>query len=511
MLIDFFTEFFCFLPEIFFGVNLCSLLLFCSFFSDAFFSQIKKTFLLFGTAFWLCTQIIVFTLLLFLNNSSYFLIAFFGALVYDFSAFSVKVFLFVFVFLVFVTPYFQYKKDRFFSFEYYLLVLFSCFAMIVLLQANDFLTFYLAIELQSLSFYCLASFKKNSSYSVEAGLKYFLMGAFSSGFLLFGCSLVYNACGTTNYSVLKALFFIEFSENFLFSSITLGLLFVLVSFSFKLASAPWHFWVADVYEGSPTTVSFFFGVLPKTAVFFSILRVVFSCFYVWFFIWVYFFMFCGFFSLFFGAAGAFTQRKIKRFLAFSSVVHVGFLFLAVATATLLGLFSAFFYLFLYTVISFGFWSLMFSFSSSAFSGYSSRGTVRYLQDFGFVFKENTALFITLVILVFSMAGIPPLAGFYSKMFVFFSLFCDSDLHFSSFVVVCLSMFSVFYYLRFVKIVSFENFTYSSHFDSVLFYYTDFWFFSAFVTSFFIAIISGFFFDPGLLFFLSHRISLLFFI
>jgi NADH-quinone oxidoreductase subunit N len=496
----------CFLPEIFFGFISCALVFFYSLFSVSKLDFVCKTFIVREVSYWVSVQLVFFTLLLLSNNPIDYITLFFGSLYFDFASYLGKVALFCFILFVFFIAHPYLKTQKINSFEFFLLVLLASFGLLIILQSNDFLSFYLSLELQSLCFYALASFKRDSSFSVEAGLKYFILGAFSSGIFLFGCTIVYGTTGSTNFSVFYLLFSNGFHTPLLLSSL-IGFVFILVGFFFKITAAPFHMWAPDVYEGSPTFVSFYFAVIPKIALFFVFIRVVFSCFYSWLFIWSNFLLFSACASLFVGALGAFSQRKIKRFLVYSSVSHVGYMFLGLSTGSLFGLSSVFFYLFIYICMVFGIWSFFFCLFTK--KSQNSFGLLRYLEDYRFLSQENPMLSLVAVTFLFSIAGIPPLAGFYSKIFVFFAASAETALFAFLFFTILISIVGSLYYLRMIKIISFEVVSEVNCNKSKLFLFSSLQKKQALLLSFCFIFISFFCFSPGFLFMLSHRLALCF--
>jgi len=225
------------------------------------------------------------------------------------------------------------------SFEYFILILFSVFGLILLVSSYDLISVYLAIELQSLSLYVLASFKKDSAFSTEAGLKYFILGALSSGLILFGSSLIYGFCGTTNFEDLGLMMV---GLNNIDQGVSLGLCFIGVGFLFKLAAAPFHMWSPDVYEGAPTTVSTFFAVVPKIGIFTIFLRLFHFSFYEFINYWQQLIILCALISVVIGSFVAIRQRKVKRLLAYSAISHVGYLLIAFSSGTIEGVQALFF-------------------------------------------------------------------------------------------------------------------------------------------------------------------------
>jgi NADH-quinone oxidoreductase subunit N len=327
--------------------------------------------------------------------------------------------------------------------------------MICFISAYDFVSFYLALELQSLSFYILATFKKDSAFSTESGLKYFILGALSSGFLLFGMSLIYGSVGSTNFEViLKSLVLLDYNDIFtdgFTARVIIGSVFILISILFKLTAAPFHMWAPDVYEGAPTTVSIIFASVPKLALFVVLLKVFYLLFYDFIFFWQHEILFCSLISILVGTFSALRQTKIKRFLAFSSVTHVGFLLIAFSTGTLEGVGSLFFYMIIYIVMTLNAWSIVLLLE------YRNKGSrLRYITDLQNLSKTNPVISFTLAMNLFSMAGVPPLAGFFAKMYIFFAGL-EVSLNLIVIVGIVISVISAFYYLRFIKLMYFDGF------------------------------------------------------
>ena len=251
------------------------------------------------------------------------------------------------------------------NFEYFILILCAVLGLLFLISSYDLISLYLAIEMQSLCLYVLAASKKNSSFSTEAGLKYFLLGSFSSALLLFGMSILYGCTGTTNFENFTLLLSGVDLDNFsTTSSISNALLFVGAAFFFKIAAAPFHMWSPDVYEGSPTSSTIFFAVIPKIALFAVFIRMfqtVFSSFEDTLLIMSIFFSIC---SVIVGSFAALKQRKLKRLLAYSSVSHVGYLLLAFSANSIEGTQALFFYLVIYMITSLSLWSVILSINTS---------------------------------------------------------------------------------------------------------------------------------------------------
>ena len=332
-------------------------------------------------------------------------------------------------------------------FEYSILLLLSSVSMLFLVSSYDFISMYLAIEMQSLCLYVLAASKRHSEFSTEAGLKYFLLGAFSSGVLLFGCSLVYGFTGMTNFEdVAKCL---AGSWDTQHSAVHIGMCLLSIGFLFKLTAAPFHFWAPDVYEGAPTSVTAFFALTPKIALLGVFIRLLLCSFYDLLFAWQYVLFFCSVCSLLIGAFGALAQKKIKRLLVYSSIGHVGYLLIGLCCGTVEGLHAVLLYLVIYVLMTVNIFAIVLA---SVDHSYTSR--LKYIQDLGFLSQTHPILAVTLSATLFSMAGIPPLAGFCSKFYLFFAAM-SSSLYGLAILGVLSSVVSCFYYIRLIKIMYFE--------------------------------------------------------
>jgi len=341
-----------------------------------------------------------------------------------------------------------YKQESLNPFESIILILFSTCSMLFLVSSYDLIAMYLAIELQGLSFYILAASKRNSEFSTEAGLKYFILGAFSSGILLFGCSMVYGFTGLTHFSGL-AKFFVGLSltnsNEFL-----LGVLFLAVGFLFKLTAVPFHMWVPDVYEGSPTAVTSYFAIVPKIAILGIFLKLFLFVFFEIFQSWQQIFILCSMASMIVGSIAAIYQKKVKRLLAFSSIGHMGYILIGICCGTLEGVMATLLYMMIYVIMTINIFAVILALKAE---GSSFR--IKYLEDFAVLSKSNPLLALTVSLVLFSMAGIPPLAGFCSKFLIFF-VALESSLYSLAFVGILTSVISCFYYIRFIKIMYFDK-------------------------------------------------------
>lgn len=358
-----------------------------------------------------------------------------------------------------------FQQEALTAFESIVLILMSTCSMLFMISAYDLIAMYLAIELQSLCFYVIAASKRNSEFSTEAGLKYFILGAFSSGILLFGCSMIYGFTGVTNLEELAKIFTapsglgiknlpgIETLDVSLrdcngadasWSGVFMGILFIAVGFLFKITAVPFHMWAPDVYEGSPTYVTAFFSIAPKIAILANMLRVFIYSFYDP--TWQQLFVFCSIASMVLGAFAALSQNKVKRLLAYSSIGHVGYLLIGFSCGTIEGMISLLIGLFIYVLMTINIFAIVLALRQNRF---------KYISDLGALAKTNPILAITISITMFSYAGIPPLAGFCSKFYLFFAaLGCGAYL--LALIGIITSVISCFYYIRFVKIMYFDT-------------------------------------------------------
>lgn len=345
------------------------------------------------------------------------------------------------------------SSDKIFQYEYFILLGLSFFGMCVLINSNDLMTMYLGIEIQSLSFYILATFKIYNNFSTEAGLKYFILGAFSSGLLLFGSSLIYGFTGTTNFYDLSLLLKnLELSDN-ISIGLLLGFIFIVAGFLFKLGAVPFHMWVPDVYDGVPTLVTSIFAIMPKIAIFTLLLRMSSYFLIINFFFLQQILIYASLFSIVIGTFGALYQSKLKKVLAYSAISHVGFLLIGFSNFTNLSLFSLFFYISIYILISLNIFALILGLRKN-----NSNLKFKKINEFAILFKSNKFLAINFAIILFSIAGIPPLAGFYSKFYIFVSAI-ENDIYLIGIFAAIFSVIASMYYIRLIKLMFFKNLGY----------------------------------------------------
>jgi NADH-quinone oxidoreductase subunit N len=336
------------------------------------------------------------------------------------------------------------KTRKIKAFEYYVLILLGLLGLYFLASSLDLLSVYLCLELQTLAFYILATFQRSSAFSTEAGLKYFLLGAISSALLLFGVSFTYGFSGTTNFEDLIYLH-LHADKIVLFYFIQAGLFFFSLGLLFKLGVVPFHSWVPDVYEGAPTYVTAIFSVLPKIAIFTVLIRIINSTSPVY---WQSLFLGLAVISLLVGSLYALYQNKIKRLLAFSGISHVGYALLGLSCCTFESFQASILYVVIYIFTALFFWGLTLSIEPS-------NGRSLYLTDIVIWGKTNSTLALTSCIMVFSLAGIPPLGGFFAK-FAVFAASAEVSLYLGTIVGLLTSAIGILYYLRLVKLINFEE-------------------------------------------------------
>lgn len=497
----FFNDLFYFLPEAFLTFCLFYLLVFSSIKSTQFVIFYGNPVILNGII-WTSALALAFSSSLVYNGQGCCACLVYGGLFFDFMGLYGKVIIYLAAALCLVLSRRYLVLEGILVFEFPLLILLSVLGMVLLLESYNFLSVYLALELQSLALYVLSSFSRGSAYSTEAGLKYFVIGAFSSGLFLFGVSLIYAFTGSCSFEDFSRLFTgVGFYENI---GVFGGLLFVSAGLLFKLGAAPFHMWLPDIYEGSPTISGLFFSVVPKLSIFIVLVRIYYSGFYDFIVFWQGLLIFFSSSSMLFALLGAFYQRKVKRFLAFSSIGHVGFMLIGLSSGTLEGLQALFIYIIVYMIMMLIAWSVLISTQRENLTSLQ-KGPFKYLDEFPNLFKINPTLGFSFVILMFSMAGVPPFAGFSSKLFLFFSAM-ESSLFLLSFLGVLVSVVSSFYYLRLIKIMCFDK-NIKKFFKSSFFYDIVISKEISLVLSVSNFFILFFFFKPNCLLFWTHLMAL----
>jgi NADH-quinone oxidoreductase subunit N len=313
--------------------------------------------------------------------------------------------------------------------------------MMVMISSNDLIVFYMGLELQSLALYVLATFNRNNLKSSEAGLKYFVLSALSSGLLLYGCSLIYGFSGSTNFEIIAS----QLDSNEY--ALTFGIVFILVGLAFKISAVPFHMWAPDVYEGSPTTVTLFFTMVPKIAALTVFIRFLYVPFLELIDQWQMILVFLSIASMLFGAIAAIGQKNIKRLIAYSSIGHIGYTLAGVASASNDGIQSSVIYLTIYIVMNLGLFSCLLMLRRND-NYYES------IDDLSGLSKNHPILSFSLLVILFSLAGIPPLAGFFAKFYIFKAVI-EQSMYFLAIVGLLSTVIAAFYYLRIIKIIYFD--------------------------------------------------------
>jgi NADH-quinone oxidoreductase subunit N len=330
-------------------------------------------------------------------------------------------------------------------FEFPVLLVLSTIGMMVMVSANDLMTLYMGIELQSLALYVLAAFKRDSERSTEAGLKYFVLGALSSGILLYGCSLVYGFIGSTNFSsIASAISNLDQAPV----GAVVGLVFVLAGLAFKVSAVPFHMWTPDVYEGSQTPVTAFFAVAPKVAALALLARTLYVPFADMSGSWQQVIIFMSVASMILGSFAAIMQTNIKRLMAYSSIGHIGFALLGLVAGNAEGLRGVMIYMAIYLVMNVGTFVCIMSMRRK------EDGMVEDINDLSGLGQNHPAMALALSIFMFSLAGIPPLAGFFAKWYVIVPI-VNAGLFTLATIAVLASVVGAYYYLRIVKLMYFD--------------------------------------------------------
>jgi len=331
------------------------------------------------------------------------------------------------------------KLDKF---EYPIIILLSVLGMFFMVSANDLILFYLGLELQSLSLYILASIDRDNLRSTESGIKYFVLSALSSGLLLYGCSLLYGFTGSTNFELIASQLN---REN---TGAIFAMVFILVGLAFKISAVPFHMWTPDVYEGAPTSITSYFAVVPKVAglaLLIKFMNVPFSNILLE---WQTIIIFLSIASMILGAVAAMVQKNFKRLLAYSSIGHIGYALAGVATGAITGYQSAIVYISIYVVMNIGAFSCLYLLKKD--SQYKEN-----INDLSGISKKHPLLAISLLIILFSLAGVPPLGGFFAKFYVFVAVL-EKEMYALAIIGLLTTVMSAFYYLKIIKTIYFDD-------------------------------------------------------
>ena len=419
------------LPELFLSIVIMFLLMLGVF--------VKKSFKLVNL---LTILSLLFAIALILNQPNEIIKIFNESYIIDRLAIFMKVLTLLFCFFVLLTSKDYVESNNIDKIEYPVIILASTLGMILMISSYDLIIFYLGLELQSLCLYILASFKRDDVRSTEAGLKYFVLSALASGLLLYGCSLIYGFTGSTNFEIISA------NLDEANTGAVFGIVFIIIGLAFKVSAVPFHMWTPDVYEGSPTSVTSFFALVPKIAAISVFIRFMYVPFVNLISQWQTIIVFLSIASMILGAVAAIGQSNIKRLMAYSSIGHMGYALAGLATGTNLGIQSTIIYLTIYLVMNLGAFGCIFM---------MKRENVFYenINDLSGLSKNHPMVALSFLIILFSLAGIPPLAGFFAKFYVFMAVI-EVKMYALAVIGLVTTVVSAFYYLRIIKIIYFDK-------------------------------------------------------
>ena len=419
------------IPEIFLSISIMILLIFGVFIKESFNIVYKSSIV-----------VLIFAVLLLINNFENFSQIFNDSYLIDNLSNYIKTLSIISAIVVLLISYEYINSLKINKFEYPILIISSLLGAMIMISANDLIVFYMGLELQSLPLYVLASIDRENERSTEAGLKYFVLSALSSGLLLYGCSLIYGFTGSTNFQLIAQ----NFNSNNL--GLIFGIVFIIVGLGFKISVVPFHMWTPDVYEGSPTSVTIFFALVPKIAAMTVFIRFTNVAFAGIFHQWQLILIFLSVGSMILGAVAAIGQDNIKRLMAYSSIGHMGYALAGILTGTIEGTKSTIIYLTIYAVMNAGMFACIFFMKRK-------EKYFENIKDLSGLSKTNPLLAVGFLIMLFSLAGIPPLAGFFAKFYIFVAVL-ESKLYLLAVIGLVTTVISAFYYLRIVKIIYFDE-------------------------------------------------------
>ena len=419
------------LPELFLSIAIMFLLMLGVF--------IKKSFKLVNL---LTILSLIFAIALVLNQPNEIVKIFNESYIIDRLSIFMKVLTLLFCFFVLLSSKDYIKNNNIDKIEYPIIILASTLGMILMISSYDLIIFYLGLELQSLCLYILASFKRDDERSTEAGLKYFVLSALASGLLLYGCSLIYGFTGSTNFEIISA------NLDEANTGAVFGIVFIIVGLAFKVSAVPFHMWTPDVYEGSPTSVTSFFALVPKIAAISVFIRFMYVPFVNVISQWQTIIIFLSIASMILGAVAAIGQSNIKRLMAYSSIGHMGYALAGIAAGTNAGIQSTIIYLTIYLVMNLGAFGCIFM---------MKRENIFYenINDLSGLSKNHPMLALSFLIILFSLAGIPPLAGFFAKFYIFMAVI-EVKMYALAIIGLVTTVISAFYYLRIIKVIYFDK-------------------------------------------------------
>ncbi len=418
-------------PEIFLGLSILTLLMIGVFIKNSY-NLITK----------LTLAILFFTTLIIFNSDYESKAIFSNMFIKNKFIIFIKILILISsIFIINVSQLFI-KENKIAKFEYPIIMLLAILGVFFMVSSNDLILFYLGLELQSLSLYILATIDRDNIRSTESGIKYFILSALSSGLLLYGCSLLYGFTGTTNFNLISSQLN---SDN---TGAIFAMVFILVGLAFKISAVPFHMWTPDVYEGAPTSITSFFAVIPKVAGLAVLIRFMQVPFENILLEWQTIIIFISIASMILGSLAAIGQTNIKRLMAYSSIGHIGYALAGVATGTISGYSSTIIYISIYAVMNIGAFGCIFLMRKDG--KYKEK-----IEDLSGISKTNPLLAISFLIILFSLAGIPPLGGFFAKFYVFMSVL-ESEMYTLAIIGLLTTVISAFYYIKIIKIMYFDN-------------------------------------------------------
>ena len=419
-------------PEIFLTISISILLMAGVFFKNSY-NFVTRISLI----------VLLCLILILLNNDSSVIKVFSNSFIVDPFSNFIKILIIVSSIFVLYSSQKFIKDHKLNQFEYPIIILLAILGMFIMVSSNDLILFYLGLELQSLSLYILAAIDRDNLRSSESGIKYFVLSALSSGLLLYGCSLLYGFTGTTNFDNIS----IQLNNDN--TGGVFAMVFILVGLAFKISAVPFHMWTPDVYEGSPTSITSFFAVVPKIAglaVFIRFMQVPFENILSE---WQAIIVFISIASMILGAVAAIGQTNIKRLLAYSSIGHIGYALAGVATGSVSGYSNSILYITIYVIMNIGAFSCVYLMKKKE-NEYTEN-----INDLGGISKKHPLLALAFLIILFSLAGIPPLGGFFAKFYIFISVI-ESEMYYLAIIGLLTTVVSAFYYLRIIKIIYFDE-------------------------------------------------------
>jgi len=365
--------------------------------------------------------------------------------IHDTMASILKIVIYVIVFLVFLYSRDYLKSRNMYRGEYFVLGLFGVVGMMIMVSAASMLTIYMGLELMSLSLYAMVAFQRDSSRATEAAMKYFVLGAMASGMLLYGMSMIYGVTASLDIATIRSVIASAGLDNM---PLVFGLVFILVGLLFKLGAVPFHMWVPDVYHGAPTSVTMYISSAPKLAAFAIIMRLLVGGLEPLAASWQDMLIIISILSMTVGNVVAIAQTNIKRMLAYSAISHMGFFLLGIISVSANGYSSSMIYVLIYAVMSVGAFGVVLLLSRAGFES-------EELADFKGLNQRSPWYAFLMLILMFSMAGVPPTVGFYAKLMVIQAV-VDADMVWLAIVAVLLAVIGAFYYLRIIKLMYFDD-------------------------------------------------------